>query len=705
MSEPGKRGKRAFRLHITITLVFVVLTLPVTIIFGIMTYRANEQLIVNHTDRFVQKTLSDEASNIGKLLSPMINSIRSAGTLMRDNADYFRGESSADYLQELLVSHAGIQSAYAAFEDGSLRQVRRAVPGESVLQRPIPAETQFINRFLHAQQVDGVAPVDTYSFQAHWGVPIGEATGSATTGADEQEFYKNAMAAKAIHISEPHAMNSGDLGITIAAPVLADQQATGVVAVDVNLKTLSQFLSDNRAAPNSITLLVNDADEIIAHPQYASGVVKKGAQTAPARLTKLEDPRVLAALGERLRTGRERFTFRAAVDNTEYLALFSAFPKEFNKSWELITITPTADFVGDIQSNNRNLLIFSLIAFFVQIALIYMISRMIARPIEQLAREVMDIREFRFDKIKRINSPVTEIRHLSDAISLLERALESFISYVPTVLVKQLLESGQGAKLGVESRFLTVFFTDIEGFSSLSESEPSQQLLSHVSDYFATVTRAIEREQGTVDKFIGDAVMAFWGAPKVLDNHAYLACVAAIRSQRGMMKLNQEWTAQKMPPLKLRIGIHCDAVLVGNIGSPERVSYTVMGDGVNVAARLEGVNKEMGTWICVSHNVYREAGHLLCLRPVDTVVVKGRKGELLVYELLGTREGDAEIAASAEQLLLCEATKEAYADYANGHFDKAAAAYEKILKQFPNDPVAQRMLEKSRAHAVKLAFA
>ncbi|MGV3741764.1 MAG: adenylate/guanylate cyclase domain-containing protein, partial [Burkholderiaceae bacterium] len=251
----------------------------------------------------------------------------------------------------------------------------------------------------------------------------------------------------------------------------------------------------------------------------------------------------------------------------------------------------------------------------------------------------------------------------------------------------------------------TVFFTDIEGFSSLSESEPLQQLLSHVSDYFSTVTRAIEREQGTVDKFIGDAVMAFWGAPKVLDNHAYLACVAAIRSQRGMMKLNQEWIAQKTPPLKLRIGIHCDAVLVGNIGSTERVSYTVMGDGVNVAARLEGLNKEMGTWICVSHNVYREAGHLLCLRPVDTVTVKGRKGELLVYELLGTREGDAEIAASAEQLLLCELTKEAYAEFVNGNYEDAATAYAGILERFPDDPVAQRMLEKSRVHSVKLVLA
>jgi adenylate cyclase len=548
--------------------------------------------------------------------------------------------------------------------------------------------------------------VDTYSFQTHWGVPTSEHSGPSTVAFQEQDFYKHAVAAKALHISEPHLLkNTGDLGITIGSAVSAAQQTAGVIAVDMDLKMLSRFLDEHRATPNSLTLLTNEAEEIVAHPQYALGIAKKGADPALARLNKLNDPRVLAALGERLRTGKDRFTFRAGDSNTEYLALFSPFPKEFNTSWELITIAPTADFVGEIQRNNRDLLIFSLIAFFVQIALIYMISRMIARPIEQLAREVMDIREFRFDRVKRINSPVSEIRHLSDAISLLERALESFISYVPTVLVKQLLESGQGTKLGVESRFLTVFFTDIEGFSGLSESEPSQQLLSHVSDYFSTVTRAIEREQGTVDKFIGDAVMAFWGAPKVLDNHAYLACVAAIRSQRGMMKLNKEWMEQKMPPLKLRIGIHCDAVLVGNIGSTERVSYTVMGDGVNVAARLEGINKEMGTWICVSHNVYREAGHLLCLRPIDTVTVKGRKAELLVYELLGTREGDAEIAASAEQLALCELTKEAYAQFINGRFDNAATAYAAILEQFPDDPVAHRMLEKSRAHSVKLAFA
>lgn len=124
--------------------------------------------------------------------------------------------------------------------------------------------------------MDGIPAVDSYSFQAHWGVPIGDTVGSSATTASEQDFYKDAMAAKVIHISEPHVMNSGDLGLSIASPVLTDQHAFGVVAVDVNLRTLSQFLSDNRAAPNSLSLLVNGGDEIIAHPHYMSGIVKKG---------------------------------------------------------------------------------------------------------------------------------------------------------------------------------------------------------------------------------------------------------------------------------------------------------------------------------------------------------------------------------------------------------------------------------------------
>jgi adenylate cyclase len=404
----------------------------------------------------------------------------------------------------------------------------------------------------------------------------------------------------------------------------------------------------------------------------------------------------MAALGQRLSGGQDRFVFKAGPADTEYIGIFSPFPKDFNKPWELLTITPTDDFVGVIKETNRKLLIFGGLAVLLQLLLIHWLSKAVSSPMEQLAKDVAVIREFRFDNRPMVQSRVSEVDQLARAVHLLTGALESFTSYVPRGLVRQLVESGQGAKLGVESRYLSMFFTDLEGFSSLSETEPSQQLLARVSDYFSSVTSAVESEHGTVDKYIGDAVMAFWGAPNRIANHGYLASVAAVRSQRRMAIRNRDWSAQGLPPLNVRIGIHSDSVLVGNVGSRERVSYTVMGDGVNVAARLEGLNKEMGTRVCVSHSIYRDAGSQLWLRPIDMVTVKGRKGELPVYELLAIRDGDAEVAATEDEIALCNMTTAAYASYMQRDYARAQVAYEGILKCFPGDGVALRMAEKCR---------
>jgi adenylate cyclase len=178
-------------------------------------------------------------------------------------------------------------------------------------------------------------------------------------------------------------------------------------------------------------------------------------------------------------------------------------------------------------------------------------------------------------------------------------------------------------------------FTDLEAFSALSENRPSHELLQQVSSYLGICSRIIGEECGTVDKFIGDAVMAFWGAPNELEDHAWRACVAAIRIQNEMDKINAHWKTMGLPELKVRIGIHTDAVLVGNIGSVDRMSYTVMGDGVNVASRLEGLNKNFDTRICISKNVYRESGERLLLRPLGDIEVKERKSLIEVFELQG----------------------------------------------------------------------
>src|SRR5262249_29698966 len=161
----------------------------------------------------------------------------------------------------------------------------------------------------------------------------------------------------------------------------------------------------------------------------------------------------------------------------------------------------------------------------------------------------------------------------------------------------------------------------------LSEQMAPNDLLAQLSAYFEVVSNAIAEESGTVDKFIGDGVMAFWGAPVHHDDHVLRGCRGAMRAARRMELLNAEWSKQGRPPLCLRVGLHCAEVLVGNVGSTERLSYTVMGDGVNVAARLEGTNKIFGTTICISDSVFEAVGPDIVARPIRKVQVKGRKRE------------------------------------------------------------------------------
>jgi adenylate cyclase len=284
----------------------------------------------------------------------------------------------------------------------------------------------------------------------------------------------------------------------------------------------------------------------------------------------------------------------------------------------------------------------------IELVLIYFFARRLSRPIENISRELRSVGDLTFSHAAPPSSKIKEIKELQTALSLFETSLRSFSSFVPLGVVRELIKTGIPLALGVESRFITVLFADLQDFSSLAEQMAPNDLLAQLSVYFEAVSQAIAEEHGTVDKFIGDGIMAFWGAPAHRDDHVLHACCGALRAARRMQQLNADWRAQCRPPLHLRIGLHCADVLVGNVGSSERLSYTVMGDGVNVAARLEGINKTFGTDLCISDSVIEAAGADIVARPIRKVQVKGRKHEFMIYELMGIRTSDDPELAPAD---------------------------------------------------------
>ena len=304
------------------------------------------------------------------------------------------------------------------------------------------------------------------------------------------------------------------------------------------------------------------------------------------------------------------------------------------------------------------------------------------------------IESLQFDVPAARPSNIREIARLESAASLLRNSLKSFSSFVPLDIVRQLIKSGIPLTLGVEPRFLTVFFSDLENFSTHSETLAPDDLLVQISTYLEQVSAAISEEGGTVDKFIGDGVMAFWNAPVQRPDHVLRACAGALRAARRMERVNDTWEAEGRPRIRIRIGLNCANVLVGNVGSSARLSYTALGDGVNVAARLEGINKQFGTTICISDSIYERVRAEILARPLKRVQVKGRKTEFMIYELLAFRASDdPELSVRDRDEQLCAMTWQASQQFEAGDFAAAQRAYRVILDNFPGDPVAKFMLK------------
>jgi len=270
-----------------------------------------------------------------------------------------------------------------------------------------------------------------------------------------------------------------------------------------------------------------------------------------------------------------------------------------------------------------------------------------------------------------------------------------FDKYMAAEVVDEIMRNPEAIRLGGEKKELSVFFSDVAGFTSISEKLDPETLVELLNKYLSAMTDVILRHRGNVNKYLGDGIMAIFGAPRGDPNHASLACFAALDSQSELAKRREQWKAEGQPEISARIGINSGWLVVGNMGSQARMEYTVMGDTVNLASRLEGANKFYDTLILLGPRTYELAALDIEAREVDLMRVKGKKEPVVVFELLA-RKG----CLSAEQHRVIETYLEGLEAYKRRDFKAAAAQFEAALALDPRDGPSRVYLERAKEYFV-----
>ncbi len=432
--------------------------------------------------------------------------------------------------------------------------------------------------------------------------------------------------------------------INLRQPLRRDGRLIGFMVVAITVRNLSKIVAEAGESFEGTAFVLYGKDHVLAHPLLASGDVQM-AETQPVfPLASFADV-VLASLWQGKPT---RFLNQSAeqevigvqydVAGDEYLALYKWTHAYGTTPWA-IGVWYRFD---NIDTELRRLAFSGLAGVAVLVVAILaaiLLGRFLARPIQDAATGAARVGELELERVERLPSSV--IRELDDqsrAFNTMLASLRSFETYVPRSLVQRLIQLGEEQAVGSEERELTLMFTDIVGFTPMSESLPAGEVAHFLNDHFAYLGRCIEAEAGTIDKYIGDAIMAFWGAPEEQRDTAVRACRAALAMAKALGVDNDRRRAEGLAPVRMRIGVHTGPVVVGNIGSPGRINYTVVGDTVNTAQRLESLGKELdrgeAATILVSEATAAALGPDFTLEHAGAFAVKGRTRELDVFRLV-----------------------------------------------------------------------
>ena len=385
--------------------------------------------------------------------------------------------------------------------------------------------------------------------------------------------------------------------VNLRVPVWRSGEFLGGVVAVVSMGQLSRIVSELSSGGTGTSFILYDRTFVLAHPRLVDpkNLRLLPGQTLP-RLEQVGDKpltgmwSIAESLTRRLFGGDVDGLHVAEVDGEEYVFVYRDIVGYSDKSITVGHYFPASQLYDQIEAL-RNGAIAALASLAVALIVGILLGRAISRPMVRLAAVADEIREFRFEGPPLPHSPLREIDHANIAANASRAALHWFSTFVPRKLVTRLLAEGE-TTLRSKRRDVTVMFTDIVGFTMAAEDLPEDETAAFLNEHFALLATCIEMEGGVIDKFIGDAVMATWGAIKRMPDHADCALAAALSIARALHVDNRRRRAAGRPTIRVRVGLHSGPVVVGNIGAPGRINYTVVGDTVNIAQRMEQLGKQ-----------------------------------------------------------------------------------------------------------------
>jgi adenylate cyclase len=499
-----------------------------------------------------------------------------------------------------------------------------------------------------------------------------------------------------VHWTKPYKFfTTKDPGIT-ASLHWRDSKApefSQVLAFDVLLLDISRFTSGLEVSERGKVLILTEDGTVAGLPRddrFASLDDLRGHILSPLAALGLPEigDAVAAWQAQNLQPG-DVFSFDSGGET--WWGGVRLFPLG-ERAFRIAVLAPESDFLGGIV-RQRNVVIAITAgalaaAFFIAMAL----ARRYSRPLAALAADAERIQQLDIARGEPVDSDLLEVDQLAHSHERMRTALDSFSRYVPIDVVRELMKRDEAANIGGARRTITILFTDIQGFTTIAETLDPETLTRHMAEYFEAMLGTVQSDGfGEVTQLAGDGFVAFWGAPIPNPEHAAHAVESVLRCREKLALLNAQWSARDLPELPTRFGLATGPVVVGNVGSPARLVYTAVGDTINLASRLEGINRFYGTWVTVSEEARISAGNAFAWRQLDRVRAKGKQRPIELYELLG-RRGEVDAA----RLAFAARYEEALALYRQRRFGEAVAALSLLAAEFPDDLSVARLLELAR---------